>query len=133
MKRTIWPGAILAIAATMIGFTGVVQASSGDNAGTRGIIAFVGDSNMELVDGQIGAQLANHTHFSNSYVPILLHHSGSGIRTSDCVDNTCRTYNYWNLKLTPLWPKLDVDAIVVNLGINDAGVQGGPVGPGYWL
>ena len=33
--------------------------------------------------------------------------------------------------MKPLWPKLNVDAIVVNLGINDARLLGDSNGPGY--
>src|SRR4051795_7752042 len=110
MKCTTRTAAIAVIAVTAIGaFTGVVNGESGDNANTRGIVAFVGDSNITLADGQVGLALADTTHLNNGYVPILLHRSGSGIRTSDCMDSTYGTYDYWNLKLTPLWPKLGVD------------------------
>jgi len=132
MKRTRLIAAIVLIAVASIGaFAEIVYGASGDNANTRAIVAFVGDSNITLADGQIGVALADGTHLKNSYVPILLHRSASGIRTSDCADSTCGTYDYWNRKLVPLWPKLSVDAIVVNLGINDALSPGGPTGPGY--
>lgn len=102
------------------------------NAKTRGVVLFVGDSNITLGAAAINWMLTWQEHPNNGYVPVLAPRVGSAIRTPDCLDpNDCTTFDYWRLKLATILSKVDADAIVNNLGINDTARPGTNTTPGY--
>src|SRR6478609_5333572 len=110
---------------------GVVNALGADNAGTRAVVMFVGDSNVavgakwpvwDLTSGDTG------DHVDNNYVPAFVARGGSGIRTLDCVQSetsACQTYDFWKLKLAGVLTKVEPAAIVTELGVNDTFEAGG--------
>lgn len=122
---------ILAISAAiaavlMVGTATIVYAVTTSNAHNRGVIMFVGDSNITLGAQEIENTLAdnnlanNSIHLNNSYVPVFLSRSGARVRQPDCINVlTCTTNDYWKLKLAATLPKVKPDAVVVDLGIND--------------
>jgi hypothetical protein len=102
------------------------------NAHTRGVVLFVGDSNMTLGATAIDWTLTWEQHHNNGYVPVLASRVGAAIRTPDCLDPTsCTHFNYWKLKLATILPKVNADAIVNGLGINDTASVGTATSPGY--
>jgi hypothetical protein len=102
------------------------------NANTRGVVLFVGDSNITLGAAAIDWTLTWMQHNDNGYVPVLASRVGAAIRTPDCLDPTsCTHFNYWKLKLATILPKVDSDMIVNDLGINDTKEQGSATTPGY--
>jgi lysophospholipase L1-like esterase len=107
-------------------------ASTSGNARTRGIVLFVGDSNVTISAAAIDTELTWWEHHDNGYVPVFASRVGASIRTADCIDAAnCSTFNYWKLKLGTILPKLDADAIVNDLGINDTLSEGAAGTPGY--
>ena len=115
--------------------TGVVSAGavgSTGNSATRGVVLFVGDSNITLAAEDIDWQLTSQAHNENGYVPVMASRIGASIRTADCLDPVgCLTFDYWSQKLATLDGKIEADAIVVNLGINDTLFPGTLTTPGY--
>jgi lysophospholipase L1-like esterase len=92
---------------------------------------FVGDSNITLSAGPIvwGTTVLNH--FNDAYIPVFASKIGATIRYPDCVKSACTTHNYWQIKLRDTLQKVTPDAIVNNLGINDAGSPGTGTSQGY--
>ena len=110
---------------------GVVAAGAvaTNNGQTRGVVLFVGDSNVTLGAGAVEWAL---TRKDNQYVPVLASRMGGRIRTPDCpVVNGCKTFNYWRFKLDSFRSKVNADVIVSDLGINDTIEPGTATGPGY--
>jgi hypothetical protein len=72
-------------------------------------------------------------HNDNGYVPVLASRVGSMIRTPDCLNppTPCTTFDYWKLKLATILPRVNANAIVNDLGINDTGKSGTATTPGY--
>jgi hypothetical protein len=107
-------------------------AATSHNADTRGLVLFAGDSNITMSAGAINALTTWYEHNNNGYVPVFAPRVGAAIRTPDCLDAAgCTTFDYWKLKLATILPKLDADAIVTELGINDTAAQGTATTPGY--
>lgn len=118
-----------------------VRALTTTNAQTRGVVLYLGDSNValggkwpvwDLTNGD--GSLLNFDHLDNNYIPVFVSRSGSGIRTRDCKQSeqsTCTTYDFWKLKLAGAFTKVQPDAIVTELGINDALTQGTATTTGY--
>ncbi len=107
-------------------------ASTGSNAGTRGVVLFVGDSNITLGSEAADWALTWEQHLNNGYVPVFASRVGASIRTEDCLTASgCTTFDYWRLKLGTILPKVDADVIVSNLGINDTMSAGTATTPGY--
>jgi hypothetical protein len=119
----------LVVAATA---TGVV-AGTESNADTRGVVLFVGDSNVTISAMEIvWSTTLLDNHYDDAYVPVLASRVGATIRTHDCVDAIgCASYNYWQIKLGNVLGKVKPDAIVNNLGINDTVYLGTQGSPGY--
>lgn len=102
------------------------------NSGTRGVILFLGDSNVTLAAQNIDWSLTWNSHADNGYVPVMASRVGSSIRTPDCLQPSgCATFDYWKTRLASLNGKVVPDAIVVNLGINDTASLGTSTTPGY--
>jgi len=102
------------------------------NAQLRGVVLFVGDSNVTLSSAQIVAETTWETHLDDGYVPVLAARVGASIRTPDCiVVKGCTTYNYWQIRLAALLKRVHPNAIVNNLGINDTASLGTPTTRGY--
>jgi len=120
-------GALLALLLTVTAVTaGAVTTNSGQ---TRGVVLFVGDSNVSLAAEAIEVAL---TFKDDHYVPVLASRMGAKIRSADClVVSTCTTFDYWRYKLASLNNKVNADVIVNNLGINDTIVPGTLTTPGY--
>jgi hypothetical protein len=99
---------------------------------TRAIVLFAGDSNIVLAAGGITNNLISFFHTEHAYVPVFASRTGAGIRQSDCPKRVrCDTFDYWQVKLGETLAKVDVDALVTNLGINDTDVLGSATTPGY--
>ena len=123
-------GILLALLLT----TGAVAAGAvtSGNTDTRGVVLFVGDSNVTLSANTIDWTLTWFHHHNNGYVPVLASRVGSTIRTPSCLDPTgCTRFDYWKLKLASVLPKVDADVIVNDLGINDTYEPGTATTPGY--
>jgi lysophospholipase L1-like esterase len=107
-------------------------ANSASNAQVRGVVLFVGDSNVTLSAGQIVAATTWQMHFNNGYIPVLASRVGASIRSEDClVAKGCHTDNYWQIRLRALFKRVHPNAIVNNLGINDTAFLGTPTTRGY--
>jgi hypothetical protein len=119
--------ALLTLLLTVTAVTaGAVTTNSGQ---TRGVVLFVGDSNVTLAAQAIEMAL---TLKDDHYVPVLASRMGARIRSADClVVSTCTTFDYWRYKLASLNNKVNADVIVNNLGINDTAVPGTATTPGY--
>jgi lysophospholipase L1-like esterase len=125
--RRVLIGALLTVLLSLGAVTaGAVATNSGQ---TRAVVLFVGDSNVIRGAGEIEMAVSRP---DNQYVPVLAARVGARIRTPDCLDPWgCKTFDYWRYKLATLRSKVNPDAIVSNLGINDASDPGTPDGPGY--
>lgn len=112
----------------------VMAATTTSNAKTRGVIMFAGDSNIYLNSFGIAAVLSGPgAHGDNGYVPVLASRPGVALRSPDClVTAGCTTGDYWKVKLAGILPKIQADAYVTNLGINDTGSAGTATGVGYY-
>jgi hypothetical protein len=127
--------ALGAVALTIVGVVavGVATATTTGNSKTRGVVLFVGDSNITLSTQAVEWGLTYGDHFDNGYVPVMASRVGASIRTPDCgatVDK-CMTTDYWKLKLAGLLPKVTPDAIVNDLGVNDSWTAGTQNSTGY--
>ncbi len=121
----------MAAATGLVVFTSV-NALTTSNAHDRGVIAFVGDSNITINAAGIDWALTTGTHNDNSYTPVFISRVGSGIRTPDCIDTkTCTTNNFWKTKLGEVLPKVNADIYVNDLGINDTAFAGTSTTIGY--
>jgi hypothetical protein len=114
--------------------------SSPDAAGVRAVVAIVGDSNVsqggrwdvwDLTRGQGGLLSADH--LDNNYVPLFVARPGAGIRSPDCAahDLSCPNDDFWAEKLRATFARVRVNAVVTDLGINDAFTRGTAATPGY--
>lgn len=101
------------------------------NAHVRGVVLFVGDSNVTLGATNIIWALTWEEHDDNGYVPIMASRVGASIRTYDCLDRAgCTSTDYWKTRLGELLPKVSPDVVVTNLGVNDTAGDGTPSTPG---
>lgn len=132
-KRVRWPGLIVIVGMAVVAVSGsIVWAASSSNANVRGVVLFVGDSNISLSTSAIDLALTANTHKDNGYVPVLESRIGSSIRTSDCLNPTgCTTTNYWKLKISQTLLRINPNAIVTDLGINDTTGNGTSTTSGY--
>lgn len=66
-------------------------------------------------------------------MPVFVARGGAGIRAADCASSatTCSTDDFWKLKLSATFARVQPDAVVTELGINDAGKVGTATGRGY--
>jgi hypothetical protein len=132
-RRPLRVGVGVAFTAVVIaGAAAVGTALTSGNASTRGVVLFVGDSNVTLAAGNIESVLAWNTHSDNGYVPVMASRVGAAIRTYDCLNPTgCTTTDYWKTKLASLASKVVPDVIVNDLGVNDTSQAGQLTTPGY--
>jgi hypothetical protein len=72
-------------------------------------------------------------HLEGSFVPLVVAVPGAGIRTPTCPAPTkeCSTDDFWRKKPGAVFARAPVDAVVSNLGINDAFLPGTPTTTGY--
>jgi len=109
-------------------------------AGVRAVVAIVGDSNVslggrwlvwDLTRGSGGLVTADH--LDDNYVPVFVARSGAGIRAPDCAARatSCPTDDFWKHKLRATFARVHVDAVVTDLGINDAFAPGTADTAGY--
>ena len=123
------------ILATIISTTAVVRAVAPDDkiSHVRGVVLFVGDSNVTLAGGNIlYASSWDATHEPYPYVPMLAPKVGASVRSWDCpVVAGCTTTEFWSTKLAEIFDNGHPDAVVLNLGINDARYAGTETTPGY--
>ena len=126
-------GLLFVVVAVLFSAGAVVAGAVPDsNANTRGVVLFVGDSNITFGAEAIDWTLTWQQHTDNGYVPVLASRVGASIRTEDCLDPTnCTTFNYWQEKLATILRKINADAIVTDLGINDTTTPGTESTPGY--
>lgn len=110
--------------------------TSPTNAQVRGVVLFVGDSNVTKAGSALNVQL---TSSGDRYIPVFASRSEFSIRNPVCPmssgadEPSCdRTNgNYWSGRLPIVLAKVKPDAIVVELGINDAREVGTCTTPGY--
>ncbi|MDQ1383264.1 MAG: hypothetical protein QOG65_643, partial [Actinomycetota bacterium] len=118
--------ALVALAALALGL-------SACNAHVRGVVVVIGDSNIVQGSTSLTSALSNR---DNGYVPVLFARGGGAIRQPDCqaietLKQPCTTYNFWKIRLSEGLPKINGDAYVVELGINDTINPGTPTTNGY--
>jgi hypothetical protein len=101
----------------LVGTADAAGRSPGTPAGT---IALVGDSNLILGSAALQFALADR---DDGYLVVNAARSGSTIRADGG--------GFWQARLRGLKRAVDVNAYVVNLGINDTRTPGTPTGPGY--
>ena len=107
--------------AALIGTAGAAgKAPANGAATTRGIVAFVGDSNLLYGGTALDLILADR---GESYIVVNSSRSGATIRSHGGA--------YWRSRLTALNDSVDADYYVVNLGINDTVAPGGETTNGY--
>ena len=126
--------ALLVVALASVMLARGAQSPSGkrSNAHDRGVILFVGDSNITLGSEAIDWALTWGDHSDDSYTPVFASRVGAAVRTPDCVKPSgCRRHDYWKIKLGDILPKIHPDTIVTNLGINSAKHEGTPTTQGY--
>ena len=103
-------GAMVVAVAVVISTSVVVSAATtldGLNSHVRGLVLFVGDSNLTLSTYAIESALASSPRGDNGYVSVTASRIGSTIRTYDCLDLTgCATTDYWQTRLGELLPKV---------------------------
>lgn len=120
--------ALVAVPMLAIATAGIVYAVTASNAHNRGVVLFAGDSNIVLASGIVENQFNDY----NSFVPVFAARTGRGIRSPDCLVLTgCTTNNYWQTKLAETFKKVQPDAVVTNLGINDTPAAGSSTSLGY--
>jgi lysophospholipase L1-like esterase len=126
-----WARAFLVLVIVVAGID-LASARTSSNAGTRGVVLTVGDSNVTLAAFSIVWSLSEGPHHDNGYVPVMAARVGSGIRTPDCLASTgCTSSGYWKTKLATLLTKIDPDVVVTDLGINDTASAGTATTLGY--
>jgi hypothetical protein len=132
-------GIVIAVVVASIALTQGAHNPPPTNAGIRAVVAFVGDSNISFGGQATVADLTYGTNdatypgnqLDNNYVPVFVTRGGSGIRAPACVPASCDTDNFWQLKLDTTFDKVTPDAIVTDLGINDAATPGTATTQGY--
>jgi hypothetical protein len=116
----------------LAGTATTVVAGTASNAHSRGVVLFVGDSNVTLSASQIVGHTTLFDHYNDPYLPVFASRVGAAIRTEDCLDKDgCTTFNYWQIKLGETMRDVQPDAIVNDLGINDTVGAGTATTPGY--
>lgn len=105
------------------------------NYHNRAVVVYLGDSNILYGSAEFNDETYwgyNGNRLNNTYTNVFLTRPGARIKTPDCINAAnCTTYDYWKIKLAEILPKIKPDAIVINLGINDALLAGSAGGPGY--
>lgn len=109
------------------------------NADIRAVVAFVGDSNISfggqspVADLTYGTDLNVYpgSELNDNYVPVFVARGGAGIRAPDCLTTSCATDDFWKIKLAATFAKITPDAVVTDLGINDALIAGTATTQGY--
>ncbi len=99
------------------------------DASVRATVLFVGDSNITYGAEQITDVLATR---SDGYVPIFASRVGTGIRGfghNTCAG--CAASDYWAIHLAQTLANVTPDAVVIDLGINDATTAGTATTLGY--
>jgi hypothetical protein len=119
-------GALFALATLSFGV-------SACNAHVRGVVVVIGDSNVVESATSFTNTLSNR---DNGYVPVLFAHDRGAIRETDCqateqTNQPCTTYDFWKIRLQEGLPKIDGDAFVIELGVNDTASPGTPTTTGY--
>lgn len=97
------------------------------DAHIRATVLIVGDSNINLGANQITTVLLDQ---SDGYLPINASRSGMGIRGYSIAPNNDAS-NYWQIKLAQALQSVTPDAVVIDLGANDAGQLGTATTTGY--
>jgi lysophospholipase L1-like esterase len=132
-KRAHWTRSILVVGILVVAFGAQIgAANTTSNAKVRGVVLFVGDSNVTLGAMSIDWALTWHSHTDNGYVPVMDSRVGATLRNEDCLNTTtCATTDYWKTRLGATLARVDPNAVVNNLGINDTGALGTSTTPGY--
>jgi hypothetical protein len=105
-------------------------APRGSSGRVRAVAVMLGDSNETLPATEVADQLLNR---DNGYALVNIARPGATIRAPDCAgtDQTCATYDFWQHRVADARARIDPDAWVVDLGINDTVRAGSANGPGY--
>ena len=130
VRRT--TGFVIVALLLLSGTATALVAGTDTNTRSRGVVLFVGDSNVTLSAGQVMARMTLGDHYNDAYIPVFAPRFGATIRTHDCArESGCTTYNYWQIRLRETLLKVKPDAIVNDLGINDTTRPGTQTTPGY--
>jgi GDSL-like Lipase/Acylhydrolase family len=125
-----WQLAAAVVALALVATAGF--ASTTKNSLNRGVVMFVGDSNVSRAGRWTVNMLTGMIHVDNNYVPVFVAHPGAGIRTPDCLQPAgCTTTNFWTEKLSATFAAVTPDVIVLDLGINDSRWAGTETSMGY--
>jgi hypothetical protein len=133
-SRSWWIAVAIVVTAVALALPIVAWATStSSGAHNRGVVMFVGDSNITFSAQVIVDALTSQQHVDNSYTPVLVSHIGVSIRYGDCRSSapSCATNNYWQIKMKETVPKVNADIYVNDLGINDTASAGTATTRGY--
>lgn len=127
------PLVVLAVVALTLAGTTLARAFTPAPYGAvRGVVAVIGDSN-----GVYGSTIMTErmTPSSVGYVPIIAAANGASVRWNGCTAlPPCPdpTYTrYWTTRIAALRQRVNPDAYVIELGINDTGTEGTSTTRGY--
>jgi hypothetical protein len=129
MKKLFATTMVVAIAAVG-GVTAVRAATTPPLGSVRGVVALVGDSNIVLGSVYLNAFMTSSV---IGYVPVYLSAGGASIRWNGCW-GACPDpgfSDYWSYRIRQARQRLDSDAWVVELGINDTAGPGTATTRGY--
>jgi hypothetical protein len=131
-RRRFATGFVIVALLLLTGTATALVAGTDTNTRSRGVVLFVGDSNVTFSAGQIMWRMTLQDHYNDAYIPVFAPRFAATIRTHDCARASgCTTYNYWQIRLHETLLKVQPDAIVNDLGINDALRPGTQTTPGY--
>jgi lysophospholipase L1-like esterase len=129
-KKLVLLVALIAIA--LVGRASAVGTYSAAHDGAaRGVVLMVGDSNVTYGAAAIATALTTR---QDGYVPVMSSRSGYGIRGFRCLTAACAAddaRDYWKIRLANVLGRVTPDAIVIELGINDAHNAGDCASLGY--
>jgi hypothetical protein len=101
----------------------------GCKAHVRGVVMFVGDSNVVLGAHVLTERLSDR---DDGYLPVFNAHIGAAIREPDCRRlGPCETNDFWRIRLGEAARKIETDVYVVDLGGNDMFAPGTTTSKGY--
>lgn len=128
--------ALIIFAAVAVALASAASAlTSPEPSAGRGVVMFIGDSNITLGAGSITYRSTFSAHRDTAYTPVFEARPGAGLRTSNCafvgVSTCTAASDYWEKRLPSTLSRVSPAAIVVNLGVNDTTEAGTATTRGY--
>ena len=130
MKKFVIVSAVTAVTA-VCGVAAVRAVTAPKYGSVRGVVALVGDSNIVLGATSISGKM---TASEIGYVPVILSAGGASIRWNGCLFGPCpdpTATDYWATRISQTRERMNPDAYVLELGINDTGEPGTATTRGY--